>query len=50
MFELIVGIPPFNENTAEEVFKRITARNILEWTYLKTILDPTVIDLIDQLL
>ena len=47
---MIVGIPPFNDNTPIDIFKRIKNRDILEWNYLKTILDYDTISLIDSLL
>ena len=43
IYEMIVGIPPFNECTAEQVAENILKREILEWEYLKGILDPASI-------
>ena len=34
LYELIVGIPPFNEENPKEVIDRILRRDILEWWYL----------------
>ena len=47
---MIVGIPPFNDNTPSLVFERIENRDIMEWDYLKTILDKVTVSLIDDLL
>ena len=34
IYELLVGIPPFNDNVSASVFKRILNRDILEWDFL----------------
>ena len=34
IYELLVGIPSFNDNVSASVFKRILNRDILEWDFL----------------
>jgi serine/threonine-protein kinase RIM15 len=52
IYELIVGIPPFNASTVEEVWSNIVNKNI-EWPsigYSDDCMTPEAQDLIDQLL
>ena len=50
VYEILVGIPPFNDDKVEKVFTKILAREILEWTYIKTLLDQDCIEIIESLL
>ena len=34
IFEMLVGIPPFNDDTPEAIFENIVNRKIIEWDYL----------------
>ena len=50
LFEMVVGVPPFNDNTPQDIFERIKRRDIVDWETLKGILDAITVDLIDSLL
>ena len=50
IFEMIVGIPPFNDTTVDKIFENIENRQILEWEHLQNILDPLAVSIINDLL
>ena len=50
IFEMIVGIPPFNENLVDKIFENIENREIIEWDHLQKILDPLAVSIINTLL
>ena len=50
IFEMIVGIPPFNDTTVNKIFENIENRQILEWEHLQNILDPLAVSIVNDLL
>ena len=47
---MLVGVLPFQDEDQQQVLQNIVKREILEWKYLKTILDADSVDIIETLL
>ena len=39
IYEILVGVPPFNDDSVNKVMAKIRKREIMEWEYIKTLLD-----------
>ena len=50
LFEMIVGIPPFNDDNVENIFLSIMKRDITDWEYLQSVLEQETISIIEFLL